>query len=140
MWAGLRCRPPPTTSPRQLLAREQGVDEHPPLARVHLRGGLWVTLRAARIEQGTAAVTAAIAVSIEPTPCRARAGLYARVVGLSEREAELVHHLVGGHDTREIARRMFVSEHTVQDHLKSVFAKTGVNNRRLLIARATGVA
>jgi DNA-binding CsgD family transcriptional regulator len=124
----------------QLLAREEGIDDHPPTARVHLRDGLWVTLRAARIEQGSAGVTASIAVSIEPTPPAARAGLYARVVGLSERESELVHHLVGGHDTREIARRMFVSEHTVQDHLKSVFAKTGVNNRRLLIARATGVA
>ena len=57
----------------QLLAREEGVDEHPPLVRVHLRDGLWVTLRAARIEQGTARVTAAIAVSIEPTPpCRER--------------------------------------------------------------------
>ncbi|MEP7203051.1 MAG: LuxR C-terminal-related transcriptional regulator [Ilumatobacteraceae bacterium] len=124
----------------QLLAREEGVDEHPALARVHLRGGLWVTLRAARIEQRSSPVTAAIAVSIEPTPPTARAGLYARVVGLSEREAELLHHLVGGHDTRDTAHRMFVSEHTVQDHLKSVFAKTGVNNRRMLIARATGVA
>ena len=124
----------------QLLAREEGIDENLPLARVHLRGGVWVTLRAARIDQGSAPVTASIAVSIEPTPPVARAGLYARVVGLTEREAELLHHLVGGHDTREIAGRMFVSEHTVQDHLKSVFAKSGVNNRRLLIARATGVA
>ncbi|MBT2469924.1 two-component response regulator [Streptomyces sp. ISL-66] len=35
-----------------------------------------------------------------------------------------------------MARQMFVSEHTVQDHLKSVFAKTATNNRRMLLARA----
>ncbi|MCY0961366.1 two-component response regulator [Streptomyces sp. H27-H5] len=33
---------------------------------------------------------------------------------------------------------MFVSEHTVQDHLKSVFATTATNNRRMLPARALG--
>ncbi len=30
---------------------------------------------------------------------------------------------------------MFVSEHTVQDHLKSVFAKTATNNHRMLLVR-----
>ena len=43
-----------------------------------------------------------------------------------------------GCDTREVADRMLLSEHTVQDHLKSVFAKTGTNNRRTLLARALG--
>ena len=33
----------------QLLAVEAGVDDHPPSARVHLTGGVWLTLRAARI-------------------------------------------------------------------------------------------
>lgn len=33
---------------------------------------------------------------------------------------------------------MFVSEHTGQDHLKSVFAKTATKNRRMLLARALG--
>ena len=117
----------------QLLAREEGVDAHPPWARVHLRVGVWVTLRAGRMVAG-----GSIAVSVEPTPPGERTDLYGRVVGLSERETELLDHLVGGRDTREIARRMFVSEHTVQDHLKSVFAKTGAGNRRVLVARATG--
>jgi DNA-binding CsgD family transcriptional regulator len=124
----------------QLLAHESGIDEHPPWVRVHLRDGLWVTLRAARIGETSGGVAATIAVSIELTRPTERAELYARVAGLSERESELLHHLIGGHDTRAIARRMFVSEHTVQDHLKSVFAKTAVNTRRLLIARATGLS
>ncbi|MDX2389368.1 MULTISPECIES: two-component response regulator [unclassified Streptomyces] len=33
---------------------------------------------------------------------------------------------------------MFVSEHTVRDHLMSVFAKTATNNSRMLPARALG--
>jgi DNA-binding CsgD family transcriptional regulator len=121
----------------QLLAQEAGIDAHPPSARVHLRDGLWVTLRAARIDKRSSDA-ASIAVSIEPTPPTERAALYARVAGLSERESELLALLVAGFDTRELAKRLFVSQHTVQDHLKSVFAKTGANNRRVLVARATG--
>ena len=120
----------------QLLAQEAGIDTHSPWARVHLRDGLWVTLRAARIDK-TSADAASIAVSIEPTPGTERAPLYARVAGLSGRECEVLGHLVAGTDTREPAQRLYLSEHTIQDHLKSIFAKTGVNNRRVLVARAT---
>jgi DNA-binding CsgD family transcriptional regulator len=33
---------------------------------------------------------------------------------------------------------MFLSGHTVQDHLKSIFAKTGTRTRRTLLSRALG--
>ena len=33
----------------QLLATEAGIDSHAPMARVHLAGGRWLTLRAARM-------------------------------------------------------------------------------------------
>ena len=33
----------------QLLAIEEGVDNHPSTARVHLSGGHWITLRAGRL-------------------------------------------------------------------------------------------
>jgi DNA-binding CsgD family transcriptional regulator len=124
----------------QLLARERGVDQHPPWARVHLRDGVWVTLRAARIEKKSELDPMSIAVSIELTRPNERSALYARVAGFTERESELLHHLIGGSDTRALADRLFMSEHTVQDHLKSMFAKSGVNARRMLIARATGLA
>ena len=54
------------------------------------------------------------------------------------RERELVDQLVAGHDTREVAQRMFLAENTVQDHLKSIFAKTATRNRRTLLSRALG--
>jgi len=117
----------------QLLAREQGVNDHPPTARVHLGEGFWVTVRAARLDEAT------IAVTLEESSPSDRLDLYARASGLSAREAELLGHLATGGDTREIAARMSVSENTVQDHLKSVFDKTGARNRTSLLGRALGV-
>jgi DNA-binding CsgD family transcriptional regulator len=46
----------------------------------------------------------------------------------------VVSLLVAGLDTRAIAGRLFVSAHTVQDHLKSIFAKVDVHSRRELPA------
>jgi DNA-binding CsgD family transcriptional regulator len=43
-----------------------------------------------------------------------------------------------GASTRDIARAMFVSENTVHDHLKSIFAKTGTRTRQTLLARVLG--
>ena len=122
----------------QLLAIEADIDRNPPTARVHLSDGLWVTLRAARIGDAGPAKERNIAVTIEETSPPERVALFARAFGLSARESELLVHLVSGTDTRELARRMFLSEHTVQDHLKSIFAKTAARNRRILLSRALG--
>lgn len=122
----------------QLLAVEAGVDANPPWARVHVTDGFWVTVRASRIGDCGREDQRDIAVTLEPTPPRDRADVLARVCGLTTRERELLDHLVTGGDTRGIARRMFVSENTVQDHLKAVFDKTGCRTRRALITRAVG--
>jgi len=122
----------------QLLAAEAGVDNHPPLARVHLASGRWLTLRAARMDTAQPARERDIAVSIEPAAPGDRVSVFGRACGLTPRETELLHHLVTGAGTRDVAGRMFVSQHTVQDHLKSIFAKTATRNRRTLLARALG--
>ena len=51
----------------QLLAAEAGVDDNPPVARVHLASGRWLTLRAARMDTTPAAAGGDVAVSIEPS-------------------------------------------------------------------------
>jgi DNA-binding NarL/FixJ family response regulator len=123
----------------QLLSVEAGIDDHSPTARVHLSAGVWLTLRAARI--GTASPTAEqeIAVAIEVAAPAERVALFGRACALSTRELELFGLLVVGFDTRRIAQQMFLSENTVQDHLKSIFNKTETSNRRTLLARAVGL-
>jgi DNA-binding CsgD family transcriptional regulator len=122
----------------QLLANEAGVDANPPFSRVHLGSGHWLTMRAARMDSGQPLEERDIAVSIEATGPAGRVTLFARAHGLSPREAELLGHAAAGADTRDIARLMFLSEHTVQAHLKSVFAKTGIRSRPALLARVLG--
>ena len=122
----------------QLLATEAGVDPHPPQARVHLAGGVWLTLRAARIGSAGPPAGRDIAVTIETTTPAGRAELFARAHAFTPRESEVLGHLITGADTREVAQQMFLSGHTVQDHLKSIFAKSGARSRRALLSRVVG--
>ena len=114
-----------------LIATEEGVPIGEPWSRVHLGGSRWVTVRASRLG-------ANIAVSIEPSTPAERMDLFARSAGLSERETEVVGLLGIGLDTREIAGQLFLSEHTVNDHVKAVLTKTGARTRQVLLARIHG--
>jgi DNA-binding CsgD family transcriptional regulator len=122
----------------QLLAAEAGVDAHRPWARAHLGDGVWCTLRAARLDGPEPAGERDIAVTIEEATPAERLSLFALACGLSPRERELLGHVGDGLDTAEVAARMHLSVHTVQDHLKSVFRKTGTHSRRTFLARARG--
>jgi DNA-binding CsgD family transcriptional regulator len=121
----------------QLRACEDGVDSHPPSARVHLGQGVWLTLRAARIVE-TDKPDADIAVTLEPTSTNERMALFNLAHGLSIREAEIVAACARGMNTRGLAQELFVSENTIQDHFKSIFAKTGTRSRGELLAIARG--
>lgn len=115
-----------------LVAAEHQVPVGPIWSRIHLGGSRWVTVKASRLGPD-------IAVSIEPSTPAERLDLYARASGLTARESEVLALLGEGLDTRAIAERLVVSEHTANDHVKTVLAKTGARTRQLLLARGLGI-
>jgi DNA-binding CsgD family transcriptional regulator len=57
---------------------------------------------------------------------------------LTPRECDVVMLLLYGHSNRRIADQLFLTEYTVEDHLKRVFAKIGVKSRTALAAKLFG--
>jgi DNA-binding CsgD family transcriptional regulator len=102
------------------------------VARVLSRSGTWVVLHgAALVADGTRRV----AVIVEPAHPARISPLLMSAYGLTQREQEVTRLVLQGESTAEIAERLVVSPHTVQQHLKRVFEKTGVRSRRDLVGK-----
>ena len=59
--------------------------------------------------------------------------------GLTETEHRIAALVAQGQTNREIAAAMFVTENTVQTHVRHIFQKLGVRSRTELAARLTSV-
>ena len=101
-------------------------------ARLRDARGRWAVLEASPLVGGD---DDEVAVAIEPATGDQLTGLLVAAYGLSSRERDVCREVLAGHPTRTIADRLFISANTVQDHLKSVFAKVGVRSRGELVAR-----
>lgn len=93
--------------------------------------GRWVHVHAAPVSGDEPRVAIIMQAATSP----AIAPLISATYGLSARERELTELVLEGCGTGEIAERLYISPHTVQGHLKSIFMKTGVRSRRELVAR-----
>jgi DNA-binding CsgD family transcriptional regulator len=122
---------PATVYPVAALARSQdgSTGAH---ALERTVDGRWLRIEAAQLEGQP---NAQIAVTLRAATSTETFGLLCRAYALSRREREVVAALLGGLDTRAVSARLCISPHTVQDHLKSVFRKTGAHSRRELLAR-----
>ncbi|CAN5429781.1 LuxR C-terminal-related transcriptional regulator [soil metagenome] len=102
------------------------------VARVLSRSGRWVLLHGASLVHGG---SRRVAVIVEPAHPARIAPLLMSAYGLTEREQDVTRLVLQGNSTAAIAERLVVSAHTVQQHLKSVFDKTGVRSRRDLVGK-----
>ena len=101
-----------------------------PRGRLRTRSGVWLSMHGSLL-QGTEN----LAVVIEPAKGGDVAPLIVEAYGLTQRELDVTRAIARGLGTAEIAEHLFVSQHTVRDHVKSVFEKVGVSSRGELVAK-----
>ncbi|MFE6866391.1 helix-turn-helix transcriptional regulator [Kitasatospora sp. NPDC057692] len=100
--------------------------------RVQDGEGRWYVLHGSTLKGGSEGDVTVVAAPATPADAMP---LYLSAYGLTAREQEVALLLVRGCDTRDVSRLLAMKPYTVQDHLKSVFAKAGVASRRELVAR-----
>ena len=100
------------------------------LARVLSRKGRWMVLHGASLVANGAR---RVAVIVEPAHPARISSLLMTAYQLTEREQDVTRLVLRGSSTAQVADELCVSPHTVQQHLKSVFQKTGVRSRRELV-------
>jgi DNA-binding CsgD family transcriptional regulator len=101
-------------------------------ARVLSRDNRWLLLHGAALQSDG---RRRVAVIVEPAHPARISPLLMAVYNLSEREQEIARLVLGGNSTAEIALALHISPHTVQQHLKRIFEKTGVRSRRDLVSK-----
>lgn len=113
------------------LRTDEGTSAVSPRLRVRTRAGRWVVLHASWL--GTPPWRRVAVIIERATPDEVLPVLLA-AYGFTPQERRITGFVCRGLSTIEIAGRLRVTTNSVQDHLKSIFAKTGVRSRRELVA------
>ena len=100
----------------------------PPATRLRGRSGRWLTMRG-DCTLTTAGETTGIVLIIGPSRPTEILPIVVASYGLTRRERDVLREMSNGQGTGEIASRLFISEHTVRDHIKSILSKTSTGSR-----------
>ena len=103
----------------------------PARLQVRTRSDHWATMHASWM---TAEDTDTMAVIIEAATPAEVAPTIMTGYGLTRREQAVTRLVCQGLSTRQISDRLYLTVDTVQDHLKSIFTRTGVHSRGELVA------
>ncbi len=126
-------RPPGALLASAAYARRAAREGRPPPGAVAIpTGSGYVTVHAA-LPEGHAGGDVALVLERAPSPQATALRLEAH--GVTEREREVAALLARGLTNVAIAERLVLSPYTVQDHIRSLFEKTGVGSRQELVAR-----
>jgi DNA-binding CsgD family transcriptional regulator len=122
---------------RVALSRARGT-EPPPGARARLQAadGRWTVVRVAPL----VGAAGGYVITLEAARSQDLAPLLMRAWSLTAREREVAQLVIDGLTSEDIAQALFISVHTARDHVKAIFAKTGVSRRQDLVAALTGNA
>jgi DNA-binding CsgD family transcriptional regulator len=103
--------------------------------RILTPAGQWAAIEGARLE---GAGHGGVAVTIRVASTHEVFDLLCRTYDLTPRERQVVAFVVDGLATKQLAEELHISPHTVQDHLKAIFAKTALSSRRELVSHLAG--
>lgn len=76
-----------------------------------------------------------ILLSINPDGQNTATSNLLKKMGISAREMDIINHLFNGKRNSEIGKELFISEHTVENHLRSIYRKMQVRNRTALVSK-----
>jgi DNA-binding CsgD family transcriptional regulator len=112
-------------------ARDDVAPGSPVRSRLRSRTGGWLALEGSRFADGAAG---RVVIVVGPARPAETAPLVLEAYGLTDREREVVLHVLRGLANKEIATALGVSAYTVADHLKAIFERVGVGSRGELVA------
>ncbi|MGK3203180.1 LuxR C-terminal-related transcriptional regulator [Amycolatopsis sp. MEPSY49] len=125
-----------------MQARRRTRDPHAPAPLVvgpPASYGRWVTCHAQPLTNADSeSGSNDVAIIVETATSEQLLPSFCDWYGITVRERQVIEHLLDAAAPKQIARRLGLSAHTVNDHLKATYRKTGTSGRDELLTALTG--